>query len=187
MKRKLMTGLATAALVMGFAGFVRGEGADTVRIEGRLGVVGGVSEATTLSIQLFKVQRDHLGQFQLAGPAENRIVTLEPGSGGATGTFEAELEVGDVEYEVVVVPLDADGNMRSDGRYYFAGPDMTGDYPEKVVTLVPGQVNQLDMPLQWGWLSQRKQSNILQVVPRKSKGDFLMSVAVSDPTDVRIM
>lgn len=187
MKRNVMTCLAAGALVLGLSGLVKGDGPDTVRIEGRIGVVGGVSQTTTLSIQLFKVQRDHLGQFQLAGPAENRIVTLEPGSAGATGTFDADLEVGDIEYEVVVVPLDADGNMRSDGRYYFAGPDMTGDYPEKVVTLVPGQVNQLDMPLDWGWSSKRKQSNILQVVPRKSKGDFLMSVSVSDPTDVKIM
>ena len=189
MKGRILTALTAAVLLFGLTGTANGEGPDKVRIEGRIAVVGSLAQPTTLSIQFFKVERDHLGQFQLAGPAENQIVSLtpNPNGSGATGTFDADLAVGDIEYEVVVVPLDADGNMRSDGRYYFAGPDMTGEYPERVVTLVPGQVNQIDMPLDWAWSSQRKQSNMLQVVPRKSKGDYLMSVSISDPTNVKIM
>ena len=179
--------LALGSLILAsIAAPVLGESPDKIHVRGRVGVQGGVTETTTISIQLFRLTRDNFGNPTLGGRAENAFLTLDPGTAGGTATFDAELDV-DAEYEVVVVPIRANGDMRSDGRDYFATQKMSGEYPSDTQVLHAGSVNQLDIPLKWIDAKDLKRSNILQVIPRKTRGDYLMTLAVNDPTNVKIM
>lgn len=163
--------------------------AGTVHVRCRVGVPSGVTEPMTMSVQLYRVGRDNLGNYKLAGESQNLFLNLTPGAGGTgSGIFDAELSSGkDVEYELKVVPLDRDGNERTDGRYYFVSPDATGDFFEKTVSLRPGEINEIAVDLKWLSKAQQYKSNFLQVVPRPGRTDYFLALFVNDPTDIDLM
>ena len=184
MNRMLSRTVVAGLFLAGVAGSVVGGGPETVKVRGRIGVEGGVSQSTTIRIQWYRLKRDNFQVPSLDGTADSATLTFDPGD-SAPRSFETTLDVNS-EYEMVVVPITADGEPRKDGRYYFARPNMTGDYPSDTQILHPGGVNQLDIPLKWAD-AKVLHSNIMQVVPRKSHRDFLLTLAISDPTNLNLM
>jgi hypothetical protein len=184
MKRVFTRVVVAGLFLAGVAGSVVGGGPETVKVRGLIGIEGGVTQNTTIAIAWYRLKRDNFQVPSIDGPADRTTLTFEPGS-SAPQSFETTLDV-NAEYEMVVVPITPDGDPRKDGRYYFARPNMTGDYPSDTQVLHPGGVNQLDIPLKWV-PSKEAHSNILQVVPRKSHRDFLMTLAISDPTNLNVM
>ena len=184
MTRAFSRVVVVALFLAGVAGTVAGGGPETVKVRGRIGIEGGASQSTTIAIAWYRLKRDNFQVPSIDGPADRTTITFDAGS-NTPQTFETTLDV-NAEYEMVVVPITADGDPRKDGRYYFARANMTGDYPSDTQVLHPGGVNQLDIPLKWV-SSKDVRSNILQVVPRKSHRDFLMTLAISDPTNLNVM
>ena len=161
-------------------------GDSKIRIRCRLEVGAAVTEPTTLGIGLSPIARNTDGTYRRAGVPEFLYVTLEPGSKLATADLETDLEVGATEYELQVTPLTVDGYARADGRYYFSGPKMVGEYPSDLRTLTPGTVNVIDVPLAWSKDASKDMANMLQVVPRHSGRELQMALSINDSTAIKI-
>jgi hypothetical protein len=160
-----------------------------VHIRCRISVPSGVTEPLTMAAQVYRVSRDASGTYQVVGSSQNLIVALSPGEvGTAAGRFEMDLEPGDgIDYEFKVVPLDADGYERTDGRYYFAGPADKGDVYDNAVTLVPGKINEVVLNLRWVPRTQQTKSNFLRIAPRPGRGDYVLILSVNDATGINLM
>lgn len=191
MTRTTQSVLVAAGLFLAATGFARAEAPSsrTVHVRCRIAVPSGVTEPLTLMAQVYRVGRGNLGEYKLQGEAQNLIVTLTPGAGGTgSGSFDTDLEVGDeVSYEFTVVPLDKDGNGRTDGRYSFASPEATSDIFDKLVTLRPGEINEVIVNLRWIPVDQQVKSNFLQVVPRPGRTDYFLALFLNDPTNINLV
>jgi len=160
-----------------------------VHIRCRISVPFGVTEPLTLASQIYRVRRDDTGHYKLDGEVQSLIVSLTPGEGGtAAGKFEVDLEPGsDIEYEFKVVPLDRDGDERTDGRYSFVGPDGRGDAYDNAVTLLPAKINEIVLNLRWVKHGPNDRSNFLRVAPRPGRDDYLLTLSVGDATGINLM
>jgi hypothetical protein len=180
-----------AGLVLAAVGLVGAQTpADkTVHVRCSIAVGSGVTEPMTMMAQVYRVGRDNLGKYELQGRPQGLVVTVTPGGGGAgSGSFDTDLESGgDVEYEFRVVPLDADGNERTDGRYCFVSPEDNGDLYDKTVSLRPGEVNEINVNLRWIPKDRHVKSNFMQVVPRPGRTDYFLALYLNDPTDIDLM
>ena len=173
-------------LVLAGSTAILATGDSKIRIRCRLEVGTAVSETTTLGIGLCPITRNSDGTYRRAGVADFLYVTLEPGQKLATATFETDLDVGATEYELQVTPLTEDGYARSDGRYYFSGPKMVGEYPSELRPLTPGTVNVIDVPLAWSKDTSKDMANMLQVVPRHAGRELQMALSINDATAIKI-
>ena len=191
MTRTTQSVLVAAGLFFAATGFARAQPpeAKTMHIRCSIAVPSGVTEPLTMMAQVYRVGRDNLGKYQLQGQPRNLIVSLTPGAEGTgSGSFDTELELGnDVEYEFKVVPLDKDGNERTDGRYYFVSPEGSGELFDKTVALRPGELNEVIVNLRWIAREQQLKSNFLQVVPRPGRTDYFLALYLNDPTDINLM
>jgi hypothetical protein len=192
MRRTVHSALIGGTVLLAASGFALAQAPPApglVHVRCRISVPSGVTEPLTMAAQIYRVGRDNLGKYQLQGDAQNLIVNLTPGAGGTgAGVFDTDLSLGnDVEYEFKVVPLDKDGNERTDGRYYFVSPDVAGDIFDKTFTLRPGEVNEIVVNLRWITRAQQYKSNFMQVVPRPGRTDYFLALYINDSTDINLM
>ena len=191
MNRTTHSVLVVAGLFLAATGFARGQAptVQTVHVRCSIAVPSGVTEPLTMMAQVYRVGRDNLGNYQLLGQTQNVIVPLTPGAGGTgSGSFDADLEMGnDISYEFTVVPLDKDGNGRTDGRYRFVSPGDTGDIYDKTISLRPGELNEVIVNLRWIPGAEQTKSNFLQVVPRPGRTDYFLALFLNDATKINLM
>jgi hypothetical protein len=191
MRRSLHSALIGGTILLAATGLAQAQAPapGRVHVRCRISVPSGVTEPLTMAAQIYRVGRDNFGNYKLQGDVQSLIVALSPGAGGtASGVFDTDLDPGtDVEYEFKVVPLDKDGNERTDGRYYFVSPDVAGDLFEKTFTLRPGEVNEIIVNLRWLTRAQQYKSNFVQVVPRTGRTEYFLSLYTNDSTDINVM
>jgi hypothetical protein len=180
--------LVAAGLCLAATGFASAQAPaeSTIHIRCGIAVPSGVTEPLTMMAQIYRVNRNNLGQYMRPTQSQSLVVSLMPGENGTgSGNFDADLEVGEnIEYEFKVVPLDRDGRERTDGRYYFVSQDSIGDLFDKTVSLRPGQVNELIVNLRWIPTDQQFKSNFLQVVQYQGRADYSLALYLNDPTDI---
>ena len=183
--------LVLLGLFLAATGFARAQApaASTVHVRCTIAVPSGVTESLTMVAQVYRVGRDNLGKYQLQGETQNLFVNLSPGLAGAgSGSFDVELELGnDIAYEFTVVPLDKDGNGRTDGRYCFVSSEDTESIYDKTISLRPGEINEVIVNLQWIPGAEQPKSNFLQVVPRPGSTDYFLALFLNDATRIELM
>lgn len=187
MSRTTHSVMAAVAIFLAATGLARAEAAAarTMRVRCTIAVPSGVTEPMTMMAQVYRVGRDNLGNYKLQGKTQGLIVSLMPGLGGTgSASFDTELEVGkEFEYELRVVPLDKEGNERTDGRYCFVSPEATGELNyDNTIQLRPGEPNEVIVNLRWIPKKNEIKSNFLQVVQGAGRAEYLLSLSVNDPT-----
>jgi len=154
-----------------------------VKVRGKIAAPVAVSEAVTVQITLYKVERDNFGNYKAPERADSLYASIQAGQAAGSGEFEAELEP-EAEYEVKILVLDKDGNPNADGAYYFDGPGMESELGEQRMKLAKDGTGTLALPLQWR-KAEKGRSNFTQAVPLKD-GSYELLLYFNPPTTIKL-
>lgn len=153
--------------------------AQTVAVEIHLVPGAAIDRPVTVRLQMFKVERDHLGVYKTPESAEQAYVTFSPGAEEGRA-FRLNLEPGP-EYELRVDALTPEGEPLSDVAYYFAGKGLADEDSARTVTSGPEGRLRLTQEFRLEPRSETK-ANFLQLLPRDESYDLW--VILQAPTGI---